>query len=252
MKDDMTEENYYDRDIEEYRMLIVKRDRLKKEGELYFQEYIRRFGELIEENYTLKMECIKCKKIIAYCIACENKGERVYMEELQEHIETIMQNYYEELRIIFNIVNAKTQCISEFELHKIKKLYYQIVNMIHPDLHPKLFAHKEISSLWEQAKEAYENNDFEKLKETEILIVGAIKKFGGEERKIEVENVKWKLSEIRTEIDKIINSDPYMYKYILEDEDAVSERKSEMRQENEEYEEYLKELRIEVEKFQIE
>lgn len=242
----------YDRDIEEYRTLIVKRERLKKEGKLFLHEYLREFGELIEEYYNLKIECIKCKKIIAYCIAFANRGESVYMKELQSHIETVMQNYYEEIRIISNVINAKTHRISLYELHKIKKLYYQIVNMIHPDLHPKLFAHEEISLLWEQAKQAYENNDFDKLKEIEILIVAVIRKFGGKERKIEIENVKLKIMGIRKEIDEIINSDPYMFKYLLEDEEAVFERKNELRQKNEEYEEYLEELRLEVEKFQIE
>lgn len=250
--DDFVEERDYDKDIEEYRMLIIKRDRLKKQAHSYYLAYIREFGELIEENYKLKIECIKSKKIIAYCIACANNGERVYMDELQDHIAVVMHDYYEELKVISDTINAERDRISEFELHKIKKLYYQIVNMIHPDLHPKLFEYKEIPLLWQQAREAYENNDYDTLKDTEILIVGVIKKFGGEERKIELKNAKWKLSEIRTEIDKIIKSDPYMYKYILEDEGAVMERKSEMRQENHEYEEYLDELRAEIAKLQVE
>ncbi len=56
-------------DLDVFKSLILKRDRLKKQEMNAFFEYIRTFGELLEKRFSLQIECIKTKKIIALCQA---------------------------------------------------------------------------------------------------------------------------------------------------------------------------------------
>ena len=52
---------------DKYVELVKERDRLRKEAFQLRQEYIRVFGELILKVFEKKIECIRKKKMIAYC-----------------------------------------------------------------------------------------------------------------------------------------------------------------------------------------
>ena len=54
------------------------------------------------------------------------------------------------------------------------------------------------------------------------------------------------------EIEKIINTDPYQYKYLLSDFDAVEEKKNEIKNEKEDYVKYGEELDKVIAEFNIE
>lgn len=56
-----------DRNIySEYEELLLKRDRMYIDGDSFQIEYNREFGNLITENYELKIECIRRKKTIRF------------------------------------------------------------------------------------------------------------------------------------------------------------------------------------------
>ena len=52
-----------------YEELLLKRDQLNKEAGAIHTLYIKEFGELLLEDFELKVECIKKKKQISYCQA---------------------------------------------------------------------------------------------------------------------------------------------------------------------------------------
>ena len=165
----MTEKNENSTLLETYKTLLLKRDALRKEGEIYRMTYVKTFGELLEEWYSLQIECIKCKKIIAYCLAQKNNGLKVYRGELDAHIERELSSYYENLQSLSEMRNAEQTPISELESLKIKRLYRKLAMMLHPDLHPSLSGNFEVFELWEKIKSAYRCNDYTSLRETEVL-----------------------------------------------------------------------------------
>jgi predicted nucleic acid-binding Zn-ribbon protein len=59
---------------------------------------------------------------------------------------------------------------------------------------------------------------------------------------IEIPNIEAKIKELEEEIEKIMNTDPYQYRYLLEDKTAVEEKKKVLEDELREYEEYSNKL----------
>ena len=240
-----------DNKIDTYKNLLLRKDSLKKESELVWLEYVRKFGNLIEELMKIKIECISLKKKIAYCQAKQNRNEKILSSEMNFEIETELADYYEELGKIQFMKNSEGTPISDYEFLQIKKLYHKIATMIHPDLHPELFDKFEIAELWNKAKNAYISNDYEQLKETEFLIIQAIKKYSDTEEIYEIENIDEKIENLRKEIEKIISSDPYQYKFLLKNTELMEEEKNAIKNETEQYQKYIDELNEVFSKFTI-
>ena len=238
--------------LELYRSLLLKRDALRKEGELLQIDYIRTFGELLEERYSLFIECVKYKKILSFCLARKNSGQPVYRAELDNYIENAMDVYYAELRALSEARKAETRALSEIEVFRIKKLYRKLAMMLHPDLHPAFRGDFEAYDLWHKIKHAYECNDYEALKEAEVLAAALLAKKEGAEREIEVPDAESKIASLRLELAQIVREDPYLYKFLLQDEEAVENKRAELKKDIEDYKNYLEALKEEAENYRIE
>ena len=228
--------------LDDYKNLILKRDHIKKESFMIDQEYLRVFGRLIEKSYKLHVECICLKKKIAYCQKCLNHDKKIIKSELENHINFIMKVYQEELNTFIENVNNshKTEEISASEAKEIKKIYYRIAKSIHPDMHPELFENPDVKELWERAMIAYTCNNLEEIKEIEVLVSTIDTKENMPH--FELEDLKKKMEKLNKEIDKIMSSEPYIYKDLLMSPKRTMLHKENIMNEIEEYENYKSEL----------
>lgn len=243
--------DYQETDLDVFKSLIFKRDKLKKDEANAYLEYIRTFGELLEKRFSLQIECIKNKKIISICQAQKNRGEDIiFLSPIEKEVDKEMEEYYEDLQTIHKISSEKPQLISEYELMLIKKKYRRIAMSIHPDLHSEYAKDLELITLWECVKSAYKNNDLQALEEVEILVAEYLKKHG-EDVVVDVENIKEKIYTIKKEIDTIVSNDPYRFKFILKDSFAIKKKKEEFEADIEECQAYLNELLRKLSEFNI-
>lgn len=240
-----------DNTLEELKELILRLEHLEKEAITYLHRYIREFGELIEESFVLKIESIKLKKSIAFCQARKNRGQPIEQSELDEYIEEGMDKYYQELEVLVSIRDEELNGITTIDYARIKKLYYKIVNQIHPDLYPERFQEGRIQELWERAKDAYQRNDYDVLCNVEILVATILEELGVESE-IEVDNLLAKIAKVRQDIAVVMQNEPYMHKYLLEDDAAIARKRQEFAEEIEEYTEYIENLKEELASFTIE
>ncbi len=242
-----TESVMYDKYVE----LVKERDRLRKKAFQYRQEYIRVFGEKILAVFQKKIECISKKKMIAYCQAAINRGEAIDQTALQAYLAKEMKEYRKQLdEMVKENENAqKTGEVTQAELMKIKKLYHKIAKRIHPDIFPKTEEEPLLAELWNRAVAAYECNDLVTLEETFVLVEKALKELGIDTEGIDIPDIMDKIDTLRKEIKRIRETDPYQYMYLLEDEEAVEEKKKSIDEELKSYEDYdeqLEELLAEV------
>ena len=237
--------------LEELKVLILRLENLEKEAIVYLHKYIREFGEFIEESFTLKIESIKLKKSIAFCQARKNRGQPIEQGELEEYIEDGMDKYYQELEVLVNIRDKELEGITTIDYTRIKKLYYKIVNQIHPDLYPERFSEDRIQELWERAKNAYQRNDYEVLCNVEILLATILQELGVD-TEIQVDNLPAKIAKVRQDIALVLQNEPYIHKYLLEDDAAITRKQQEFTAEIEEYKEYIENLKAELGTYTIE
>ncbi len=230
----------YDR----YEELLWERDALRKEAFLWKNEYTRIFGELMLQLFEKKIACIRKKKTIAFCQASVNRGEFIDRRALQALVNREMEEYNQRLRQMMREkdIADSAQNISRSALQKIKKRYYKLARLIHPDINPKTEEVPELKQLWQMVVIAYRTNSLQELEEAEVLIQRALEKRNLQQTELEIPDLVQKMEAVREEILAIKETTPYQYRYLLEDEQAVQQRKEELIKEQQEYEAYDKEL----------
>jgi len=236
----LIEDDVYQR----YEDLLIRKDVLKKEAVQYEINYIREFGELIAKSFEAKIACIEKKKIIAYCQSIINKGGTVDASQMEDYISVIMKDYYLQLQqILDDNHNASSgTSVSEYEFRKIKKIYYAIAKLIHPDMNPSLKEDETIADLWNRTVIAYDCNQLKELEELQVLINSYLESIDYKHDDIVVPDIEEKIFELNNEIEHIINNDPYTYKYLLNDREAVEDKKKDLNEEIVDYENYAKQL----------
>ena len=227
-----------------YENLLLERDQLTKEAGQAWTCYIREFGKLMTDLYEEKIECIKCKKTIAYYQNALNHGGVIDPVAIQDYLDQELAAYYHNLRLMLkdNEICGKSKQSSPYEVQRSKTLYRRLAKLIHPDINPETDRQDVLRELWQRILTAYGHNDVKELAELEVLVRKALKDLGTGEIKVEISDIEEKIEVLREEIDEIISTEPYTYKVLLEDEKAVNERKARLEEELKEYQGYHREL----------
>ena len=228
----------------EYENLLVERDGLLKEANQIWITYLQNFGELITDIYEEQIECVKCKKTIAYYQQAFNHGGKVDPDALQKYLEESMQEYYDNLnRMLKENAEAKACDSSNFyEAKRSKELYRRLAKLIHPDINPETDRSEVLQDLWTRVLSAYGMNSVKELAELEVLVRKALKELGIEDVKADIPDIDERILDLQQEIELITHSEPYIYKKFIEDEDAVAKKKAELQAEYDDYKKYRKEL----------
>lgn len=230
----------YDR----YEELLLRRDALRKEAFQYERAYVREFGDLILEIFQLKLECIRKKKTIEFCQAAANHGQSVDQEKLQKHLQEELEVFQKQLDFMIQDAESakKVSQVTETDLLKIKKTYHKMVKQLHPDVNPIVEKSEELQELWQRVVIAYNCNDLQLMQETEVLIAKVLEQVGSDIIDVEIPNIDEKIADLEAEIKKIRETDPYQYRFLLEDTDAVKAKKDSLSEEKKSYEEYSDQL----------
>lgn len=233
-----------DSQYEEYENLLLERDQITKEAGQIWTVYLQLFGKLITDNYEEKLECIKCKKTIAYYQNALNHGGVVDSAAMEKYMEQEMAEYYANLRRMLkeneDANNAGTS--TPYEVARAKTLYRRLAKLIHPDINPETDHSKELQELWQRILIAYHHNDVKELSELEVLVRKVLKELGSEDVKVDIPDIEEKIEALKSEIEGIKQTEPYCLRYLVEDEEAAEKKKTELREELETYQKYHKEL----------
>lgn len=227
-----------------YEDLLIRRDEVKKLAFQYERAYVREFGDLILEVFQLKLDSIRKKKTIEYCQIFANRGESIDQNALQAYLAKELAEYMEQLEgmIKDNEAAKNNSKVTEADMLKIKRIYHHLVKKIHPDINPLTNKHEELKGLWQRMIVAYNCNDLKEMEEIEVLVNALLDKLDLETIDITIPDIDDKIAELEKEIERITTTDPYLYKDILEDPDAIFQKKEGLRKEIKEYEDYGKQL----------
>ena len=239
----MSEEN---EKYQQYEKLLFERDKYKKQAGEYLREYIREFGELMTDVFRKKISCIEKKKMISYCQKRLNKGEAIDVEAMNEYIMNEMEEYNLQLADMMrnNDICRNGEPISRSDVLQIKKIYRRIAKKIHPDIHPGTLDISILSDLWNMVTDAYDRSDLKSLEELEIQINSVLRELGDDVPDEDIPDIEEKIQALEEEIDKILSTDPYQYKFLLGDEEKVQELKEDLSEELEAYSRYEKQLKV--------
>lgn len=234
-----TESNY-----EEYENLLLERDQITKEAGQIWTVYLQLFGKLITDNYEEKIECIKCKKTIAYYQNALNHGGVVDSAAMEKYMEKELAEYYANLRRMLkdnkDADNVGTS--TPYEAARAKILYRRLAKLVHPDINHKTDHSRELRELWQRILIAYHHNDVKELSELEVLVRKVMKELGSENVKADIPDIEEKIEALKSEIENIKKTEPYALRYLIEDEETAERKKAELKEELKTYQKYHKEL----------
>ena len=237
--------------LAKYESLLNELSSLEKECFHIEIDYFKEFGDEINNIFALKIESIVLKKKISYCVRKQNRNEKIVFSIMEEEINKLVEEKRKELNEMVSykkqIDSEKRNPISFDAKREIKIIYYQIVHLIHPDLHPDIAENDKIKKLWQQSVDAYKRNDLKTLKRSYdqvLLIVDT-------NNTIVLENIDEKICAIEDEIKEIKDNNPYKFKFLLNDEDEKYDLHKRNHEEETYYKEYIKSLQVELSKFNI-
>lgn len=244
MSDLLAVDNGFQERYEEYEELLCKRDQLNKEAASLLIAYTKEFGDMITGNFELKIDCIKKKKMIAFCQRQINCGKGIDADLMNTLIEQEMKIYYHELQdmLIKNKLAKDAKNVSEFRAQRAKKIYRRLAKMLHPDINGKTAENMELRELWERISYAYQISDVDDLEDLEILVRKALEELGEDCFEIAYTDIEDRIERITRQINEILVTEPYIYMDLLCNEEKKAEKKKELEAERKEYQQYLKEL----------
>ena len=230
----------YDR----YEEVLFRRDKLLRDAEHYNLAYIREFGDLIEQSFRLKIECIEKKKKIAFCQARENLGKEITKHDLENYIDKEMAKYHEELKkMVDDIKTARAgTLISDKDAREIKKIYHELAKLIHPDIHPEFAEDEQIRKLWQAITVAYRCNQLDELKTLDFSVKKYLRDIGVGGVDIDLPDIEARIEKTEKEIDRVLSTTPYTYKFVLEDPAAAADRRKSLHDDIQSYRRYSEEL----------
>ena len=227
-----------------YEELLLRKNDLKKECLQLEAEYTRVFGEQLIAVFKLKLACARKKKTIEFCRKAFNRGEMPDEEALKLFVEKetlALRDHLEQMKTEYEGANDYS-VVTEVELTKIRTIYRKIAKRIHPDINPAAKGSEKLQTLWVDVVSAYNRNDLKELRELEVLVTQALAEVTGEEAAVQIPDPEKKIPALEEEIRHIMDTDPYQYKFLLLDREAVQEKKDELDEENKAYREYSEQL----------
>lgn len=231
--------------FDRYEELLLLRDQYRKDADHAFMDYVREFGEEIRANFELKVDCISIRKSIAYCQAALNHGKKIDAVAMQQMLTIEMQQYYDELQQMTETNEAcqHLKTISAYDVQQVKKLYHELAKQLHPDINPETSKSKKLMDIWNRIVTAYKANDLSELEALQVLANKALNELGLGREEIEIPDIENRITELEEEIKRIVNKDPYQYRFLLRAPDLVEQKHDELKKEHAEYEEARQQLK---------
>ncbi len=231
--------------INDYEELLLKRDQLFRESGSYMTSYTQEFGDMITENFKLKVECIKKKKTIRYCQRCMNGGLAIDTADMQAEIEREMTLYYGWLKEVADDNKRAKEAgrISEYRLSRAKKIYRRLIKILHPDINKKIAEDENLRELWEKIAQAYQRTDVDALDDLEVLVRREMEEMGDDSFELNLDDIEERIVRVENQINEILTTEPYTYGELLNDEEKKKARREKLQAEHDEYEKYLEDLK---------
>lgn len=223
--------------------LFAKRDELRyvicKNIEM---KYMLELGNLEYKAYESMCYMLRLKRKMELIQAKKNRLEKVVLIEIEKQLDREFALYQETLNVQIEKMNEalernEAEFLSQEEGKLLKKLYRNIVKVLHPDINPNVTEGK--IQLLNQAVTAYKNGN---LKTLEIIAVmmGEETFFIKPKERIkqlikERERLQKAIGEVKEEIRKIKSEYPYIMKEIIENPQNMEEKRCQLKKLLEEY-----------------
>lgn len=200
----------------------------------------------IETAYMLKLGSIEYKTLETHCAALrlkrkveliqakKNRQEKIILSDIEKMLDHEFEEFRRKLdeqiaKMNEAIKRSRLRCLTPEETKEIKKLYRQIVKVLHPDINPDITEAQLM--LFENAVKAFDDGDLETMRIISEMVgnepLPENNKDAMKRLKDEKERLQHSMASIRENIEKIKSQYPYTLKDIAWDDEKTEKRKRE-------------------------
>ncbi len=220
----------------ELSMLLSERDELQfvicKNIET---QYMLKLGALEYKSYEAQCAYLRLKRKIELIQAKKNRQEKISVSAIEAKLDDEFEEYQKQLNEQIEKMNeainrSKAKVLSDEDTKELKKLYRQIVKLLHPDMNPDVSQSQ--LNLFDNAVTAYKNGDLSTLKIISEMVCdnplpkqsqNAVTQLLEEKKRLEK-----LLKTINENINRIKNEYPYIMKDIIADPAKTAQKKQEL------------------------
>lgn len=239
----------------ELSMLLLERDELQfvicKNIET---EYMLKLGSIEYKAYEAQCAALRLKRKIDLIQAKKNRQEKIIISAIEETLDEEFAEYQKQLDEQIDKVNAaikrsKAEVLSDEENKELKKLYRKIAKALHPDINPDVSEAQ--VQLFDNAVSAYKSGDLGTLRIISEMVgnnpLPEQHKDAMTQLVEERERLEGLLESIRESIENIKSEYPYTMKDILEDTKKTEQKKQELENVIEQYNELISIYKAKIE-----
>lgn len=235
--------------LQKYEKTFLKKQRVLQECEQLKVRYMRLFGTLLIQRYDLQVQSIRRRKEIALYLQAYNRGEKPDPEAIEKELDRIMKAYDGELEnlIAKHVLSQGAVPVTEEEKLRIRRIFRELVHLMHPDLHPGLADNEMIQDLWNQLNAAYQVMDLDAMEGIRVQVIAVLSGLPDAGVIPTVDKLKERIQKLESEIEVIQSQDPYRYKEWIFDRELVQEKKDELHEQIEDLKDYNEQLKENLE-----
>ncbi|MFM2136257.1 MAG: hypothetical protein RL021_1657 [Bacteroidota bacterium] len=211
--------------------------------------YLQLVGSAHLGLLQLRLEAFELKRKSEMIRSYVNRGEEVLIEVIDTLLSAEMKAEREKIEAEARRIQAAqsffgSPVLTDKQSAELKKLYYELARILHPDLNPEQTAER--AELWLQVAEAYRNGDLERLRVLQLLAqenaspADASVATGLEELKSKVERLQAALDRVVENVAVIKEAFPYSHIEKLDDPDWLAEQHAYIRKSTEAVEEEIR------------
>ncbi len=213
-------------------MVILERDELKEVICKNIEtRYMMQIGDLEYRCYKAMCEFLRAKRKAELIQKCVNRNEIPDMASVEAQLDKEFEAYRlameERLRKMNDAIErSRGRYLSEEETAELKKLYRQIVRVLHPDINPDVTP--EQLRLYQKAVETYKDGDLETMRFIHVLVMENRPDVLTMTPNEKIARLNAAIQRVRNEILQIKNSYPYNLSSFLRDKAAVAAKRGEL------------------------
>lgn len=220
----------------ELSMLVLEHDELQyMKCPNIEMAYMMELGGLEYKAYEAQCAVLRQKRKLELIQAKRNRQEKIVSSQIEKILDIEFFEYQEKLNDQIDKMNAAIErsnygVLSKADVRELKKLYRQIVKVLHPDLNPNL---SDVQlRLFENAVNAYKNGDLNALRIIAEMVSEEVLPSDGQDAAVQLakekEHLTVLLDRVRGDILKIKSEFPYTMRELLENSEKLNAQKAEL------------------------
>lgn len=239
----------------ELSMLMLERDELcMVECKNIEMAYMLKLGSLEYKVFETQCSFLRLKRKVELIQAKKNRQEKVNIQDIETLLDNEFAEYQGKLEEQLNKMNSaldrsKGKFLSDEDARELKQLYHKIVKALHPDLNPNLTPAQH--GLFYRAVSAYENGDLDSMRIIAEMLPDTARTKPHEDAMSELikerDRLKKLIETVKENIEKIKSEYPYNVKDLVRNEEKIAERRAELKNALEQYEEAIKSYKDRIE-----